>query len=497
MNSQVTGFPKDFLWGGATAANQCEGGAFEDGKGLNLCDVMTAGSKEKKRQVTWINKETNETGFEEIKKGSAPELPKGAQLGIVDGVYYPSHKAVDFYHNYKEDIALAAELGLKVFRISINWSRIYPNGDEETPNEAGLKFYDNVFDEMIKYGIEPLVTMSHYEIPLNLCVKYGGWSNRKLVDFFERYAKTLFTRYSDKVKYWLTFNEINSLSFGAFVSGGLMDVSPQTIADAALHQFLASAKTVKLKNEINPNMMVGQMLGHAPIYPYSCKPDDQIAAMNKARNAYFYADVQVGGHYPKYKLKEYERNGVKLSLHEGDLELLAMYPCEFIGFSCYGSACASNDPNLQTGNGNVIRGIKNPYLIESEWGWGLDPNCLRMALNELYDRYQKPLWIVENGLGAQDKIEDGHIHDQYRIEYMRNSIKSMRDAINIDGVDLRGFTPWGWIDLVSASTGEMKKRYGFVYVDIDDDGNGTNKRIKKDSFAWYKHVIETNGTDLD
>ncbi|NME43606.1 family 1 glycosylhydrolase [Faecalicoccus pleomorphus] len=497
MSSKNLGFPEDFLWGGATAANQYEGGAFEDGKGLSLCDVMTAGSKEKCRQITWINKKTGESGFIDMKKGSSLKLPEGAELGVIDSVYYPSHKAVDFYHRYKEDIALAAELGLKVFRLSINWARIYPNGDDEIPNEAGLKFYDKIFDELKKYNIEPLVTMSHYELPLNLCTKYGGWSNRKLVDFFERYAKTLFTRYRGKVKYWLTFNEINMLSFGSFVSGGLTDINPQTIANAALHQFLASARTVKLKYEIAPEMMVGQMLGYAPIYPYSCKPGDQIAALDKARNAYFYSDVQVGGHYPNYKLKEYERTGVTLPLENGDLELLAAYPSEFIGFSCYGSACASNDPNLQSGKGNVIRGIKNPYLVESEWGWGIDPHCLRIALNELYDRYHKPLWIVESGLGSQDEIKEGKVHDQYRIDYMRNAIKSMRDAINLDGVDLRGFTPWGWIDLISASTGEMKKRYGFVYVDLDDEGYGTNQRLKKDSFEWYKHVIETNGEDLD
>ena len=497
MSNLTAGFPKDFLWGGATAANQYEGAAFEGGKGLSLCDVMTAGSKDKSRQITWINKNTGETGFLTMKKGESLKLPEGAELGVVDNVYYPSHKAVDFYHHYKEDIALAAELGLKTFRLSVNWTRIYPNGDDETPNEEGLKFYDCVFDELKKYNIEPLVTISHYELPLNLCTKYGGWKNRKLVDFFERYVRTLFTRYRGKVKYWLTFNEINMLSFGSFVSGGLTDITPQTIATAAHHQFVASAKAVKLKKEIDPDMMVGQMLGYAPIYPYSCKPDDQIAAMDKARNAYFYSDVQVGGFYPNYKLKEYERKGIVLPLEDGDLELLAEYPCEFIGFSCYGSACASTDPTLQTGKGNIIRGIKNPYLEQTEWGWGIDPHCLRMALNELYDRYHKPLWIVECGLGCQDKLEEVKVHDQYRIDYLKNSISSIRDAINIDGVDLRGFTPWGWIDLVSASTGEMKKRYGFVYVDLDDEGNGTNKRIKKDSFDWYKHVIETNGLELD
>jgi 6-phospho-beta-glucosidase len=389
-------------------------------------------------------------------------------------------------------------MGFKAFRMSINWSRIYPNGDDGQPNEEGLKFYDSVFDELKKYNIEPLVTLSHYELPLNLCVKYGGWINRQLITFFERYARTVFERYKDKVKYWLTFNEINMMSIGPFISGGITEINDKNKAQGAHNQFVASARVVRIKNEINPSMMVGQMLAIAPGYGYSCNPKDQILAMEKDRNALFYSDVQVGGYYPNYKLKEYERKGIVLETEPDDFKLLADYPCEFIGFSCYSSACFSNDPTIQEGGANIVRGVKNPYLEVSQWGWSIDPDCLRIALNQLYDRYRKPLWVVENGLGAEDVLEeDGKIHDSYRIEYLKNSIKSMRDAICLDGVDLRGFTSWGWIDLISAGTGEMKKRYGFVYVDMDDNGNGTCRRLKKDSFYWYKNVIESKGECLD
>lgn len=490
-------FPNDFLWGGATAANQYEGGAFEGNKGLTISDVITGGSLHKKRCITWKDAITNEIGYTEICSRKPLNLPAHAQLCVVDGEYYPSHKAVDFYHRYKEDIALAAEIGFKTFRMSINWSRIYPHGDDEYPNEEGLKFYDDVFDELLKYGIEPLVTMSHYELPLHLCQKYGGWKNRKLIGFFETYARTIFTRYKDKVKYWLTFNEIDMMTINPFISGGILDISDQSKAQGAHNQFVASARAVRIKNEINPDMMVGQMLAIAPAYGYSCNPKDQLLAMEKDRDALFYSDVQVGGRYPNYKLKEYERKGIVLETEEDDFEVLEKYASEFIGFSCYSSACVSSDSSMEAGEVNNVRGVKNPYLQESEWGWNIDPDCLRISLNKLYDRYHKPLWVVENGLGAIDKVENGKIHDQYRIDYLKNSVKSMRDAICLDGVDLRGFTSWGWIDIVSAGTGEMKKRYGFVYVNMDDEGNGDGKRIKKDSFDWYKQVIATNGECLD
>lgn len=486
----MAGFPENFLWGGATAANQYEGAAFEGGKGLSISDVITAGSYQKKRQITWRNSKTGETGFTDIPRMQSLELPEGAMPDVIEGVYYPSHRSVDFYHRYKEDIALAAEMGFKVFRMSVNWTRIYPMGDEEEPNEEGLKFYDAVFAELKKYNIEPLVTISHYEMPLGLMIRYGGWTDRRLIGFFENYCRTLFARYKDTVKYWLTFNEIDIIDMSPLIGGGVKEYSPQAIAQIAHNQFVASAKAVKLKNEINPDMMVGQMLAYMPMYAYTCSPKDELAAMAKSRGALFFADVQVGGHYPAYKLKEYERNGVVLETEPDDYELIEKYPCEFIGFSCYKSAVVSADPAKQ-------RGLSNPYLAQTAWGWSIDPDCLRITLNQLYDRYHKPLFVVENGLGAEDNLINGQVHDDYRIEYMRNSVKSMKDAIELDGVDLIGFTAWGWIDVVSAGTGEMKKRYGFVYVDMDDEGRGTLERIRKDSFWWYQKVIRTNGEDLD
>ncbi|MBR3357453.1 MAG: family 1 glycosylhydrolase [Solobacterium sp.] len=483
-------FPETFLWGGATAANQYEGGALEGGKGLSVCDVLTGGSLTRKRQMTWIDTETGKTGYMELRPRHSVELPEHAVPAVIDGEYYPSHKAVDFYHRYKEDIALAAEMGFKAFRMSVNWARIFPHGDEEQPNEEGLQFYDSVFDELHKYGIEPLVTMSHYEMPLDLTIRYGGWKNRKLIGFFENYARVLFTRYKGKVRYWLTFNEIDNINGFPFICAGVKEYDAQAIAQAAHNLFVASAKTVKLKNEIAPDMMVGQMLAYMPVYGCTCDPKDQLLAMDKERDALFFSDVQVGGEYPRYKLKEYERKGIVLDMEADDLDLIRRYPCEYIGFSCYKSMCVSAaQPDA--------RSLKNPYLKVSEWNWTIDPDCLRITLNELYDRYHKPLWIVENGLGAEDRIEDGKIHDSYRIDYLRDSVKSIGEAIELDGVEVMGLTVWGWIDIVSAGTGEMKKRYGLVYVDMDDEGNGTLERVRKDSFWWYQKVIRTNGEDLE
>ena len=485
----MTLFPTDFLWGGATAANQYEGGALEGGKGLSICDVLTGGSLTKKRKLTWKNPQSGETGYADLAPRKPLVLPEGAVPAVLENEYYPSHKAVDFYHHYKEDIALAAEMGFKAFRMSVNWARIFPNGDDEMPNEEGLQFYDDVFDELKKYNIEPLVTMSHYEIPLNLVLNYGGWKNRKLIDFFENYARVLFTRYKGKVKYWLTFNEIDNIKGYPLICAGVPEYSEQAIAQAAHNMFVASAKTVKLKNEIDPDMMVGQMLAYMPIYPNSCNPKDQLLVLEKERDALFFSDVQVGGYYPNYKLKEYERKGITLETGKDDFYLLREYPCEFIGFSCYKSmVVSSEDPEK--------RNLKNPYLKESEWGWAIDPDCLRLTLNTLYDRYHKPLWIVENGLGAEDQLVDGKVHDSYRISYLRDSVKSISDAIHLDGVEVMGLTVWGWIDIVSAGTGEMKKRYGLVYVDLDDEGHGTCKRYRKDSFYWYQNVILSNGENL-
>lgn len=467
-------FPENFLWGGATAANQIEGAYLEDGKGLSTADVVTAGSRTVPREVTYH---------------------------IQEGKYYPSHEAIDFYHHYVEDIALFAEMGFKCFRLSINWARIFPRGDEETPNEAGLQFYDNVFDECLKHGIEPVVTISHYETPLHLATEYGGWGNRKLIQFYERYCDTIFRRYRDKVKYWMTFNEINVICYHPWYAGGIGSLQAkdgQLEYQAAHHQFVASARVVQLAKKINPQMKVGMMIAYSPVYAESCNPVEVQMAAEAMQRRHFYLDVQCRGKYPAFKLKEFERKGIVIEWEESDQQDLEAGVVDFIGFSYYASTVVTARKDYETSEGNMIRGgVKNPYLEASEWGWQMDPIGLRIILNSLYDRYQLPLFVVENGLGASDTIEeDGSIQDDYRIKYIKEHILEMKKAIEIDGVDIMGYTPWGCIDLVSVGTGEMHKRYGFIYVDKDNEGNGTLKRLRKKSFGWYKKVIASNGEQL-
>lgn len=463
------GFPKNFLWGGATAANQCEGAYLTDGKGLNSADVMTAGSAIVERERT---------------------------DGIIEGKYYPSHDAIKHYEYFKEDIAMFAEMGFKAYRMSINWARIFPNGDDSEPNEAGLKHYDEVFDECKKYGIEPVVTISHYETPLGL-TKYGSWKNRKVIDFYYNYVSVLFDRYNGKVKYWMTFNEINCMSMMPWMAGAVEASNEQERMTAAYHQFLASAKAVKLAHDKYPDMQVGMMYGGMFAYPNSCNPNDVVACNNAMREFLFYCDVQCRGYYPAYKLKEFEREGIVLPVEDGDKELLLEGKVDFLAYSYYFTMVFGEKTNLNVEFGSPETGYENPYLEKTKWGWAIDPQGLRYSLNLFYDRYQIPLMIVENGLGAYDKVEaDGAIHDDYRIDYLREHIKEMDKAINIDGVDLIGYTTWGCIDIVSAGTGEMSKRYGFIYVDVDDEGKGTFKRSRKDSFHWYKKVIASNGEDL-
>lgn len=488
-------FPKDFLWGGATAANQFEGAWDVDGKGVSTSDCCTRGSLTSVRHVTY----QTEDGQVESKIMFGLDAPKGAKFGAFDGYDYPSHEGIDFYHHYKEDIALFAEMGFKTFRMSINWTRIFPNGDDEQPNEKGLQFYEDVFKELKKYGIEPLVTLSHYETPIALTNKWNAWADRRTIDCFVRYAKTCFERYNGLVKYWLTFNEINCISFGGFMAAGVASRDPLMIANATRNQLLASALAVQEAHKVNPDMMVGNMIGYGASYPYTCNPEDVLKQRKAQYNVDFYSDVQARGYYPNYKLKEYERANLDFELTKEDQEILANGTVDFITFSYYMSNCVSADPEvLANQKGNMLMGVKNPYLTESEWGWQIDPVGLRISLNDFYTKYRKPLMVVENGLGARDIVtEDGQIHDDYRIDYLRAHIEQMDKAINEDGVDLIGYTPWGCIDLVSASTGEMAKRYGFIYVDLQDDGTGDGKRMKKDSFYWYKKVIASNGVDLD
>ncbi len=490
---------KNFTWGGASAANQYEGGYNEGGKGLNAVDVLTNGSNSEPRKVTW-KKPNGETGATPLVWGADEfKLPEGAIPQILDDYYYPSHQGTDFYHHYKEDIKLIADMGFDVFRLSMNWSRILPNGDDEKPNEEGLEFYDKIFDECAKYDIEPLVTLSHYETPLSLITRFGGWNDRHLIDAFAHYADIVMNYYKGKVKYWLTFNEINAMDMAPYMGGGLINGSDQNRAQGAHNQFVASSKVVKLAHEIDPNNQVGMMLAYSAIYPYTCDPEDQLLVMKAKQEMLFYSDVQMRGYYPTSRLKKYEREGIKLNDTPEDYKLLKKYPCDFLSFSCYTSNVLTVHENDAKASGNVSAGnITNPYLKTNAWGWATDPDVLRIGLNELWERYHKPLWVVENGLGWSDELTSDHqVHDDYRIKYLKAQIKSMKDAVEIDGVDLMGYTMWSAIDLVSNGTGEMKKRYGFVYVDRDDRGNGSLKRYPKDSYYWYKKVIVSHGKDLD
>ena len=488
------GFPKGFLWGGAVAANQCEGAYLEDGKGLSVPDMLLGGDVNTPR--TFLPK-TDKTAF------------------------YPSHEAIDFYHHYAEDIALFAEMGWNVFRLSINWGRIFPNGDDETPNEEGLAFYDKVFDECKKHNIEPLVTLCHYEIPWNIVTKYNGFSDRRVVDMFVKYATTCMKRYKDKVKYWLTFNEINIACMGEGGLGdlyglGIMDPedvnsderiplnklksNPQKTFESLHNQFVASALVVTEGHKINPDFMIGNMIAHTTLYPLTQNPKDILAAFNEDNfKNNFCGDVQVRGEYPTYMFRYFKDHGIDTSfITEEDKKIIKEGVIDFYTFSYYMSNCVTVDENAEKTNGNLATGAKNPYLKASDWGWQIDPDGLRYTLNILHDRYpHTPLMVVENGFGAFDKVEeDGSVHDTYRIDYFRDHIKAMDEAIE-DGVPLIGYTTWGPIDLVSAGTGQYAKRYGFIYVDRHDDGTGDFSRSKKDSFFWYKKVCESNGADLD
>lgn len=472
------GFPKNFLWGGATAANQCEGAYNLDGRGLANVDVLPHG-----------------------KERFPVSLGKRKMLTIEDNYYYPALNGIDFYHHYKEDIALFAEMGFKVFRLSIAWSRIFPNGDDLELNEKGLQFYEDVFKELKKYNIEPLVTITHFDCPMHLIKKYGSWTNRKMIGFYEKLVRTLFTRYKGLVKYWLTFNEINMLLHLPFIGAGiLLDENQnreQQLYTAAHHELVASALATKIAHEIDPNNLIGCMLAGGSTYPNTPNPKDVMKALEKDRENYFFIDVQARGYYPNYALREFDRKGIQIPFADGDIELLKNYPVDFVSFSYYASRLTSADESLNNKTeGNVFATLKNPYLSASEWGWQIDPLGLRITLNTLYERYQKPLFIVENGLGAKDELVNGAVDDDYRIDYLRKHILAMKEAIELDGVDLMGYTSWGCIDLISASTGEMSKRYGMIYVDLDDSGNGSFKRYKKKSFNWYKEVIASNGENL-
>lgn len=475
--------PKNFLWGGATAANQYEGGWKEGKKGDSLSDHLSGGSKTIRRRFTPV---------------------------IEPDVCYPSREATDFYHHYQEDIALFAEMGMKAFRLSITWSRIFPNGDEQEPNEEGLAFYDRVFDECRKYGIEPIVTLMHFDMPYHLLKRYGGFTDRKVIDFFVHYAQTVFKRYRGKVRYWITFNEINfaCIPMGNLEVLGIYDErtsdytqpydDPQRRYQALHHVFLASARAVKAAHAIDPSMKVGCMIAHVTLYPYTCHPDDMLYVQQQDHLFNdFCADVQVRGEYPYYIRSYFEQQGISVKMEEADRSILKEGCVDYYTFSYYMTNCMTLGKGEQEiTSGNLLEGVRNPYLEASEWGWQIDPVGLRYTLNKLYDRYGIPLMIVENGFGATDVVqEDGQIHDTDRIDYLRAHIAEMEKAIR-EGVPLIGYLLWAPIDIISSSTGEMKKRYGLIYVDKQDDGSGTLARMKKDSFYWYQKVIATNGDTL-
>ncbi|EPE4835722.1 6-phospho-beta-glucosidase [Yersinia enterocolitica] len=473
----VSTFPDGFLWGGALAANQAEGACFEGGKGLTTVDMIPHGEHR-----------------------LAVKLGQEKRFTLRDDEFYPSHQAIDFYHHYKEDIALMAEMGFTVFRTSIAWSRIYPNGDELTPNAEGIAFYRDLFNECKKHNIEPLVTLCHFDVPMHLVTEYGSWRNRKMVEFFTRYARTCFEAFDGLVKYWLTFNEINILLHSPFSGAGLVfelnENQEQVKYQAAHHELLASALATKIAHEVNPENQVGCMLAGGNFYPRTCKPEDVWAALEKDRENLFFIDVQARGTYPAYTKRLFREKGISIATQVGDDDILK-HTVDFVSFSYYASRCASADMNAHNSSAaNIVKSLKNPHIQASEWGWGIDPLGLRITMNMMYDRYQKPLFLVENGLGAKDEINpQGEIEDDYRISYLREHIKAMAEAID-DGIPVIGYTSWGCIDLVSASTGEMSKRYGFVYVDRDDLGKGSLARKKKKSFYWYKKVIASNGADL-
>lgn len=465
-----TTFPETFLWGGAVAANQYEGGFDADGKGLSIQDVMPCGI---------MAPPTDEPTPDNLK-----------------------HEGIDFYHRYAEDIALFAELGFGIFRLSIAWSRIFPDGDEETPNEEGLAFYDRVLDELDKHGIQAMITISHYETPLHLAREYDGWTDRRMIGFYERFARTLFERYGHRVKYWLTFNEINSVLHAPLMSGGIWTPKDQLdradLFQAIHHELVASASVTRLAREINPDIQVGCMVLAMPIYPLTPDPADALKVMQADHENLAFSDVHVRGRYPGYFLRTLREEGIELDITDDDRALLADNTVDFVSFSYYMSLCESATGG-EVSQGNIMGGVRNPTLPASEWGWQIDPVGLRIVLNQFWDRWGKPLFIVENGLGAKDVLVevDGRltVEDDYRISYLRDHLLQVREAIE-DGVEVLGYTWWGPIDVVSASTAQLSKRYGFIYVDRNDDGTGTLARHKKKSFGYYADVIASNGASL-
>jgi len=482
MKTMPTGFPKDFMWGGAIAANQAEGAWREGGKGICVADILKVQDKDDLKK-----KSNKETTLKDI----------DAALSDTQGIY-PKRYGIDFYHTYKEDLKLLARTGMNAFRTSINWARIFPNGDDEQPNEEGLRFYEDLIDEIIQNGMEPLITLSHYEMPLNLAVKYHGWANRLTIDFFVRYCETVFKRFKGKVKYWILVNQINLIHHESFNHLGIPADCVDNLWEAKFqgvhNECTACAMATKIGHQIDPNFQIGMMVYDGLSEPLTCKPEDVFANMKRNQMEYFFSDLLIRGTYPGYAVRFFNEKGFHLDIRQEDEKVLKENTADFLAISYYYTICASAE-SMKNYGVNEDGALSNPHIDASEWGWGIDPLGLRTVLNYYYDRYQKPIIIAGNGFGTYDTIsEDGKIHDQRRISYLRQHVAMMKEAIK-DGVEVIGYFPWGPIDIISCSSSEMSKRYGFIYVDQDDYGNGTKQRMKKDSYDWYRQVIASNGED--
>lgn len=484
-----TGFDADFLFGGAISAAQADGAFTADGKGLDT------------QNIRYFDPAWNRAERDHNRNINMTTARFNAALKAIEPGHYPFTRGIDFYHRYQDDLALMEEMGMKVFRTSIDWSRIFPDGDNETPNHQGIQFYIDLFDQCHQRGMKVFATILHYNIPLNLVTEYGGWKNRKVVDFYLKFVRVLFESLGDRVDFWLPFNEINAGKFNPYNGVCLIKDQEEDYESAIFqclhHQFIANALTIKLAREILPQAKIGGMIARFTTYPATCKPEDVLETLHKEQYSnYFYTDIMVRGEYPAYMARYFHDNGIVIQKAPGDDALLKAYTIDFLSFSYYMSMVATTDKNWETTGGNLVSGNKNPYLKASDWGWQIDPIGLRITLNQFYDRYRIPLFIAENGIGAEDVLEqDLAIHDPYRIAYLREHVQQMKEAV-IDGVELIGYTMWGIIDIVSCGTIEMSKRYGVIYVDLDDQGNGSLRRYKKDSFFWYQKCIASHGEDL-
>lgn len=476
-------FPEGFLWGGAQAASQADGAYQEDGKGLNSSDVQPYLKGLSNAKIQEL--ESQGMTLEQVSEGIADKTG-----------YYPKRFGIDFYHTYRDDLKLLADAGFKTLRTSLDWSRVFPNGDDAEPNESALKHYDAMIDYMNELGIEPIITINHYETPINITVNYGGWPNRKVISMFEKFGKVLLDWFGKKVKYWIVVNQINMVQIEPFLSVGVCsdqyDNEEEALYQAVHNQMVAAADIQAYAKKLNiPELCIGTMVADGTVYPATCKPDDVVLAMRQNRLQYLFTDVQFRGAYPAAANNYFEDRGVYLNVEPGDMELIKANPMDFLGISYYYSKIVDSTKNKYLPNDN----LKNPNLEASPWGWSIDPQGLYNTLSQYWDRYQKPIIIAENGIGVYDKLEAGKVHDPYRSDFLGKHIEQVGRAIH-DGADVIAYCAWGPIDIVSCSSQQMSKRYGFVYVDLDDEGNGSGKRILKDSYRWYKNVISTNGAEI-